>query len=96
MILRWLPTWVVPVLIVMAAGTVWLRLSIVRTTYDYNQTARIISNSKRELEQAELRLARARSPAHLEQLARTKFGLAPPKSEQVIYLGAPAPAGNRR
>jgi hypothetical protein len=37
MLKRWIPLWVIPVVLVMAIGTVWLRLAIIRTTYAINQ-----------------------------------------------------------
>jgi cell division protein FtsL len=86
MIRRWLPLWALPMLLAMAIGTVWLRLSIVRTTYEINQADKMIRNQRQELEQAELRLAGLRSPRRLEALARARFGLAPPKSDQVVFL----------
>jgi cell division protein FtsL len=83
---NWIPIWAIPVLIAMAIGTVWLRLAIVRTTYSINQVERSIHNLKQEKQQIELRLAGLRSPRRLESLAKTKFGLTQPKSDQVIYF----------
>ncbi len=78
--------WVIPVMILMAVVTVWLRLTIVRTTYEIGQTDRMIRNLKQEREKLELKLAGLRSPRHLEQLARTKFGLSQPRADQVVHL----------
>lgn len=86
MIRRWVPLWAIPVLIVMAIGTVWLRLSIVGMTYDINQTDLRIRNATDEREQAALKLAGLRSPRRLEVLARTRFNLARPKPEQLVYV----------
>ena len=82
----WMPLWVIPALVILAIGTVWLRLSIIRTTYEINQKDREIANLQQEREQAELKLANLRSPRRLEFLARTKFGLTHPRSDQVVYL----------
>ena len=80
------PLWAVPLLVVLAIGTVWLRLSIIRTTYSINETDRQISNLKHEREQMELKVSGLRSPRRLEALAKTKFGLVQARSEQVVHL----------
>lgn len=86
---RWIPFWAVPVVIVLAIGTVWLRLSIVGTTYSISQSERNIRELHHAREQAELRLTALRSPRRLEILAKTKFGLAPAKSEQIVHMSDP-------
>lgn len=83
---RWMPIWVVPAVIALAIGTVWLRLSIVRTTYSINQSERRLSALRQEREQMELKLAGLRSPRRLELLARSKYGLSQPRAEQVVHL----------
>ena len=83
---RWLPLWVVPLLFLLAVASVWLRLSIVRTTYEIDQVAKMIRNTQQDVEHLELNVARLRSPRHLEVLARKKFGLNPPRADQVIRL----------
>jgi cell division protein FtsL len=82
----WLPLWVVPVLVIMAIGTVWLRLSIIRMTYSVSQTDRMIRNLQHERDQADLKLSSMRSPRRLEALARGKFGLSQPRADQVVYI----------
>ena len=86
MIHRWIPLWVIPVLIALAIGTVWIRLSVVRTTYQIDETERMIRNLKQARERSELKLASLRSPRRLELLARTRFGFQPPRAEQVVHL----------
>ena len=83
---HWLPRWIFPVIIALSALTVWLRLSIVKTTYSVSQTEKMIRNAKLEREQAKIRLASLRSPRRLEILSKTKFKLEQPRSEQVVYL----------
>ncbi|MCM2277642.1 MAG: septum formation initiator family protein [Oligoflexia bacterium] len=83
---RWLPIWTIPVLIVMAIGTVWLRLSIVGTTYSIAQADRKIRELQQEREQLELKVTGLRSPRRLELLAKTRFGLSQPRSEQLIHM----------
>lgn len=85
---RIFPLWSLPILLVLAIVSVWLRLSIVRTTYEIDQTAKMIRNTQQEMERVELKMARLRSPRHLEVLARKKFGLNPPHADQVIRLQA--------
>lgn len=83
---KWVPFWIVPVVILLAIGTVWLRLAIVRTTYEIGQTDKQIHNLRQEHEQAELRLTALRSPRRLEVLAHSKFGLTAPRAEQVVHV----------
>jgi hypothetical protein len=85
----WVPFWVIPCLILMAIGTVWLRLAIVRTTYSINQANKEIRNLQLEKEQMELRVAALRSPRRLEILSRAKFGLSQPKSDRIVHLKTP-------
>lgn len=84
--INWLPLWVIPLLVLMAIGTVWLRLTIVRTTYEINQTAGMIKNAERDLERIDLAVAVQRSPSHLEQLNQKKFHLSPPLAKQIIQM----------
>jgi cell division protein FtsL len=82
-----MPIWVVPALIVLAIGTVWLRLAIVRTTYAINQAERSERELRQEREDLELKVTALRSPRRLEGIAKSKFGLGTPRSDQVIHLG---------
>lgn len=84
---RWMPIWVVPALILLAIGTVWLRLAIVRTTYAINQAERTDRELRQEREDLELKVTALRSPRRLESIAKSKFGLGTPRSDQVIHLG---------
>ncbi len=83
---RTLPIWAIPVLLLFSVGTVWLRLSIVRTTYSIDQISKLIRNLQQEKEQKSLAVTALRSPRRLEVLARLKFGLSQPKRQQVVYL----------
>lgn len=83
---RWMPLWALPVLILMAIGTVWLRLSIVRTTYSIGQSDKMIQSLKQAREQMELKVTALRSPRRLESLARTKYGMTQPRADQVIHM----------
>jgi cell division protein FtsL len=83
-----MPLWVVPALITLAIGTVWLRLAIVRTTYAINQAETQERALRQEREDVELKVTALRSPRRLEALAKTRFGLGVPRSDQVIQLGS--------
>src|SRR5205823_3640642 len=78
------PIWVVPTLVVMSIGTIWLRLAIVGTTYSIDQADKMIHSLQQEREQMRLKVTALRSPRRLEILAKTKFGWVQPKSNQVI------------
>ncbi|MCM2324714.1 MAG: hypothetical protein NDJ90_15755 [Oligoflexia bacterium] len=90
MMRRWIPLWTIPLLIAMATGTVWLRLSIVGTTYAIDQADRKIRALRQERQQMELRVTGLRSPRRLELLAKSRFGLSQAKSEQLIHMGGRA------
>lgn len=80
------PWWSILLIVVMATATVWLRLSIVGTSYEIDNTERMIRGLKQEKERVELKVAGLRSPRRLEQLARSRFGLTQPRTDQVIYV----------
>lgn len=76
----------VVVLVIASVLTVWLRLKIVRTTYEINQLEKMITSERLARDRVTSRLSSLRSPRRLEILARTKFKLGPPRADQVIYL----------
>lgn len=82
----WIPLWVVPVIATLAIGTTWLRLGIIRTTYEINQEEKEIRNLQIEREQMELKVTALRSPRRLEAIARTRFGLSQPKSDRIVQM----------
>lgn len=83
---RWFPKWIFPVLFILSISTVALRLKIVNTVYEINQTEKVISNIRHELERTALKVSGLRSPRRLELLSRTQFKLAHPVAKQVVYL----------
>ena len=83
---RWFPKWIFPVLLVLSIATVALRLKIVNTVYEINQTEKIIANAKHEKERASSKVAALRSPRRVEILSETHFKLAQPDAKQVVYL----------
>jgi cell division protein FtsL len=82
----WIPVWVFPIIATLAIGTTWLRLGIVRTTYEINQTEKEIRNLVIEREQMELKVTALRSPRRLEAIARSRFGLSQPKSDRIVQM----------
>jgi hypothetical protein len=84
---NWLPFWAVFSVLLLAIGTVWLRLSIVRTTYEISQNDKMIRDLKQVREQSQLRASGMRSPRRLEILAKSRYGLSQPRSDQVIRHG---------
>ncbi|MEK6579086.1 MAG: septum formation initiator family protein [Bdellovibrionota bacterium] len=80
------PIWAFFTLIAFAVATVWLRLSIVRTTYEISQAESTIRQLQQQREQAELKVTALRSPRRLEVLARGKFGLTQPQAGQMVLL----------
>jgi len=85
---KYVPIWVWPLVLCFAVGTVWIRLRVIDTTYQINQAEQQIQNAKREDEKLELKVSQLRSPRRLEALAKNKFKLQPPKTDQVIRIYA--------
>ena len=83
---KWIPLWVIPLVIGLSVGTVWLRLYLVRTTYAIDQADREIRSISQVREQMELKVTAFRSPRKLEALARAKFNLSQPHAEQIINM----------
>lgn len=84
---KYVPGWVLPLLLVFSVGTVALRLKVVDLNLDIHQTEKSIDNGKKESERLNWRVMRLKAPEHLERLARQKFKLGPPAADQVIHMG---------
>ncbi len=69
----------------LAIATVWLRLAIIRRTYEVNQLDLSARNVSREIVGLKVQLAKAKTPSHLERLAR-KWGFSQPSTEQLVRL----------
>lgn len=76
----------IPLLIFFAIGTVWLRLRIVKMTYEVNQLNKLIQNAGKEKEKVKLSVAKLRSPKRLDDLSKKKFKLSAPKPQQIVRL----------
>lgn len=72
----------------LAVGTVWLRLYIVRTSYEIDEVDREARARTVEIERLRAELARLKSPAQL-RAAATKMGLNRPTPDQVIRVPGP-------
>ena len=83
---KWIPLWVIPILIIFSIGTVWIRLYIVRTTYKINEINQALAQMRREKENLQLKVMALRSPKRLESLAQTRFGLTQPRVDQIVHL----------
>jgi len=83
---RFIPYWVFPVLFLFALGTVGLRLSIVNTTYEIDQASKMIKNANLDAQKIDFEVTQLKTPRHLEALAKKKFGLHPPSTDQIVQL----------
>lgn len=83
---KWIPFWVWPILVCLSVATVWLRLTIVKLSYEIGQTDKLVTNARMERDELNLMVARLKSPKRLEILARNRFGLQPPRTEQTVTL----------
>lgn len=85
---RYFPNWIWPAILGFAVLTVWMRLQIVDTTYQIHQAEQQIQNAKRADERQELKVTQLKSPRRLESLAKGRFKLQSPSTDQVIRLPA--------
>jgi len=79
--------------VLLAIATVWLRLEVVKMSYDIGQADKQITVLKQDREKVELRAVELKSPRKLEPIAKQKYKLAPPSVDQIVYMNA-APARN--
>lgn len=86
---RWFPIWVWPLLLIFSIATVWVRLSVVQLTYDSSETQRQIQAARQAIDQTQLLVAKQFSPRRLEDLAKTRFQLRAPQSQNVQWVKAP-------
>jgi len=80
------PSWIWPVVLGLTVVSVWVRLGVVRSSYDVSQAEKTIRSLKLDREQIELRVAGLKSPRRLEMIARSQMGLSQPRPEQVIFM----------
>lgn len=83
---RFVPSWAIAGILILSFTTVWLRLTLVRSTYELNQATKILQTLQLDKERMDLKVAQLRSPRRLELLARTKFALHAPAPTQVVFL----------
>lgn len=65
---------------------VWVRLQIVSISYDINELGRQERMLRDDVNQLTLKINEAKSPQRLEQIARHKFNMQPPRPDQNILL----------
>lgn len=81
-----MPIWTIPMLIAFAILTIGVRLSIVKTTYAITKSNRETNRLLHDKEALELKLLQMRSPKRLEFLAKARFQMRQPDSDQRVHL----------
>lgn len=72
---------------IVTCAFVWVRLQIVSISYDINELGKQERQIRDECNAITLKINEAKSPQKLEQIARVKFGMQPPRPDQNIVLG---------
>lgn len=67
-------------------GHVWLRLQVVKVGYHLSATQEVIQRLQQEQQELTLEVATLDAPARLEELARTRLGMAHPERGQEAVL----------
>lgn len=70
----------------MTCAFVWVRLQIVSISYDIGELGKLERQIREECSNLTLRINEAKSPHRLEQIARLKFNMQPPRPDQHILL----------
>ena len=65
---------------------VWVRLQIVSISYDINELAKREQGIRDECNGVTLRINEAKSPQRLEQIARARLKMQPPRPDQIVVL----------
>ncbi len=71
---------------VLTCAFVWVRLQIVSISYEIGELGKQERLSRDECNKLTLQINTAKSPQKLEQIARTKLGMQPPRSDQNVLL----------
>jgi len=82
-----IPKWVWLFVIIFSVTTVWVRLAVVRLSYQVEQTNTMVSNARRDLDRKTIELENLKSLERLEILAKKKFDLERPTSDQIVVIG---------
>ncbi len=77
---------IIVLITIMTCSVVWVRLKIVNLGYQIHDLEKKDRDLRNELSQLTYKLNEARSPQHLEPLARKKFAMHPPETKQIISL----------
>lgn len=86
---RWKLAALVTGVMTLALSSVWLRLQVVRTSYEINQQDKLIKNLLLEKETLEAELARLKSPERLERLAKSEFQMEQASVNRILSVKAP-------
>lgn len=73
---------------VLTCAFVWVRLQIVSISYDIGELGKKERLVRDECNELSLQINEAKSPQKLEQIARGKLGMVPPRPDQNIILSA--------
>ena len=57
-----------------------------RTVAQAEALDKMLSNNLREIERLEIEISKLRSPRRLEKIAKRKFNLLPPRSDQIVRI----------
>jgi cell division protein FtsL len=69
-----------------ALGHAWLRTRVTEEGYRLSRLSAESRDLAREHETLQIRAAELKSPSRIEELARTKLGMAPPPVDRVVVL----------
>ena len=76
----------VVLIMILCCLLVWVRLQVVRTGYQLSTARRVEQRLGHEERELAIELATLTSPRQLERLARSRLGMQPPESGQVINV----------
>lgn len=64
----------------------WTRVEATRRGYELSEQTKEHTTRSRERARLELEAASLRAPGRIEQLARVKLGMGPPRADQIVEL----------
>ncbi len=86
--------WIAAALVITALALINARYHERRLFAESQRLERLVERRASEVENLEVSVASLKTPARLEQTARSNLGMVPIRSEQTIYL--PTPVTNAR
>lgn len=76
----------IAIVTVLTGAFVWVRLEIIRTSYDIHEFEKKEMTLREDCNALTLAIDQVKSPQKLEHLAREKFNMQAPKPNQLIVL----------